>query len=165
MPWDLTDGKSILVQAMAWCCQATSHYRSQSWPRSMSSLGHDQFNSLAPGEFEWHFKCVVFKWILVIDGWGISRDIALICTSLDLSDDKSTLVQEMAWCHQATSHYLSQCWPRFLSPYGVTRPQWVNSFVPERFGCDFNNAIFSLVNWLVPSDLLMIIPSDECLGT
>ena len=26
---------------------------------------------------------------------------------------------------QAISHYLSQCWPRYLSPYGVTRPQWV----------------------------------------
>ena len=33
----------------------------------------------------------------------------------------------MAWCHQATSHYLSQCWPRSLSPYGVTRSQWVKS--------------------------------------
>ena len=32
---------------------------------------------------------------------------------------------EMAWCHQAKSHYLSQCWPRSLSSYGVTRPQWV----------------------------------------
>ena len=32
----------------------------------------------------------------------------------------------MAWCHQATSHYLSQCWPRSLSPYGVSRSQWVN---------------------------------------
>ena len=40
--------------------------------------------------------------------------------------DKSTLVQVMAWCRQATSHYLSQCWPRSMSPYGVTRPQWVN---------------------------------------
>ena len=37
----------------------------------------------------------------------------------------------MAWCRQATSHYLSQCWPRSLSPYGVTRPQWVNSLVPR----------------------------------
>ena len=37
----------------------------------------------------------------------------------------------MAWCHQATSHYLSQCWPRSLSPYGVTRPQWVNSVMWE----------------------------------
>ena len=31
----------------------------------------------------------------------------------------------MAWCCQATSHYLSQCWPRSMSPYGITRPQWV----------------------------------------
>ena len=27
------------------------------------------------------------------------------------NNDKSTWVQVMAWCHQATSHYLSQCWP------------------------------------------------------
>ena len=59
------------------------------------------------------------------DGWGISCKIALRWMPLDLTDDKSTLIQVMAWCHQATSHYLSQCWPRFMSPYGVTRPQWV----------------------------------------
>ena len=35
-------------------------------------------------------------------------------------------VQIMAWCRQAASHYLSQCWPRSLSPYGVTIPQWIN---------------------------------------
>ena len=34
-------------------------------------------------------------------------------------DDKSSLVQVMAWCHQATSHYLSQCWPRSVLPYGL----------------------------------------------
>ena len=45
---------------------------------------------------------------------------------LDLTDDKSTLVQVMAWCHQAPSHYLSQCWPRSMSPNGITMPQWVN---------------------------------------
>ena len=44
---------------------------------------------------------------------------------LDFTDDTSTLVQVMAWCRQATRHYMSQCWPRFMSPYGVTRPQWV----------------------------------------
>ena len=46
--------------------------------------------------------------------------------SLDLTNDKSTLVQVMAWCHQATSHYLTQCWPRSMLPYGINRPQWVN---------------------------------------
>ena len=43
----------------------------------------------------------------------------------NLTDDKSTLVQVMAWCRQATSHCLSQSWPRSLSPYGVTGGQWV----------------------------------------
>ena len=60
-------------------------------------------------------------------GCDISSKIALRLTSLDLSDDKSSLVQVMAWCRQAPSHYLNQCWPRYLPPYGVTRPQWVNS--------------------------------------
>ena len=32
--------------------------------------------------------------------------------SLNLIDDKSTLSQVMVWCSRATSHYLSQCWPR-----------------------------------------------------
>ena len=49
----------------------------------------------------------------------------LIWMAQDLTDDKSILVQVMAWCHQATSHHLSQCWPRSVSPYRITRPQWV----------------------------------------
>ena len=32
----------------------------------------------------------------------------------------------MAWRRQATNHYLNQCWPISPTPYGVTRPQWVN---------------------------------------
>ena len=43
--------------------------------------------------------------------------------SLNFTIDESTSVQVMAWCRQATRHYLSQCWPRSLLPYGVTRPQ------------------------------------------
>ena len=81
------------------------------------------FHSLVPGKLEWNFRYVIFKWILVIDGWGISCEIALLWMSLDFTDDHSTLVQVIAWCRQATSHYLSQCWPRSLSPYGVTRPE------------------------------------------
>ena len=33
----------------------------------------------------------------------------------------------MAWWRKAASHYLSQSWPRSLSPYGFTRPQWVKA--------------------------------------
>ena len=35
----------------------------------------------------------------------------------------------MAWCRQATSQYLSQCWPRYFPQYSVIMPQWVNPFV------------------------------------
>ena len=82
-------------------------------------------NSLAPGRFWINLTKIIFKLILVTDGCDISSKIALRWTSMDLSDDESTLVQEMAWCHQATGHYLSQCWLSPWSPYGVARPQWV----------------------------------------
>ena len=84
-------------------------------------------NSLVPVRFQRNFRKVIFQLILVIDGWNISCKIVLKWMPMDLTDGKSTLVQVMAWCHQATSHYLSQCWPKSLSPYGVIRPQWVNS--------------------------------------
>ena len=29
------------------------------------------FNSLAPGRFEWNFRYIIFKLMLMIDGWGI----------------------------------------------------------------------------------------------
>ena len=82
-----------------------------------------QLNTLASGKFEWNTRYVIFKQILVIDDLS---EIVLIWMSLDFINDQSTLVQVMAWCDQATSHYLSQCWSRSLSPYSVTRPQWVN---------------------------------------
>ena len=67
------------------------------------------------------------------DWWlkHISCEIALIWMSPDFADDQSTLVQVMAWCRQAPSHYLNQCWPRSLPPYGVTRPQWVKNSVND----------------------------------
>ena len=95
----------------------TNHQLSKNTPEGI--------NSLAPGKFEVNFRYVIFKWILVIAGWGISSEITLIWTSLDFTNDQSTLVQVMACCRQATSHYLSPCWPRSLSPSGVTRPKWV----------------------------------------
>ena len=57
---------------------------------------------------------------------GSSCETALWWMPQDTFDIKSTLAQLMAWCHQATSHYLSQCWPRSISPYDIPRPQKVN---------------------------------------
>ena len=102
-------------------------------------------NSLAPGKFQFNFRLVIFKLTLVNGGWGISCEIALKWMPLDLIDDKSTLVQVMAWCRQATSHYLSQCWPRSMSPNGISRPQWVNILRPTRNDCNFANDLFKYI--------------------
>ena len=106
------------------------------------------FNSLAPGKFEWHLRYLIFQIISVIDGWGIDCELALRRMSLDLNDDKSTLVQVMAWCRQATSHYLIQWWPRSLSPYGVTMPLWVNTLRPRQNGCHCVDAFSDSFSWM-----------------
>ena len=85
------------------------------------------FNSLAPGRPGCHFKNTIFNHVLLIGFFRSANDDAPRWMPWNLTDDKSTLVQVMAWCCQATSHYLSQCWPSSMLPYGVARPQWVNT--------------------------------------
>ena len=116
---------------------------------------------LAPGNLEWNFRKAVFKLNLVIDDWGTSCEVALGWMLLDLTDDKSTLVQVMAWCRQATSHYLSQGWPRIMLLYGITRPQWVNSWAPVRCEFNFRYFIFKLIS-VIPEASFVKLPSYEC---
>ena len=90
-------------------------------------LINQYLNSLAPGRSWCDFKNVIFNFALLIGIFKSSYDNVLRWMPQDLTDDKSTLVQVMAWCSQATSHYLNQCWPRSPTPYGVIRPQWVKA--------------------------------------
>ena len=89
----------------------------------MSSPGHaTQLNSLVPWRSRCDFKNTIFYLVLLIH---IFNDNAFRWMPDDLTDDKLKLVQPMAWCHQAASHYLGQCWLRSMLPYGVIRPQWI----------------------------------------
>ena len=83
-------------------------------------------NSLAPGRSQCGFKNVILNLASLIDIFKSSYVNVLRWMPQEPTDDKSTLVQVMAWCRQATSHYLNQCLPRSLLPYGITRPHWVN---------------------------------------
>ena len=51
--------------------------------------------------------------------------IALMGVLQNTFADESTLIQVMAWYHQATSHYLNHCWPRSLTPHSFNKPQRV----------------------------------------
>ena len=99
---------------------------------------------------------------------NISCDIALRWISKDFTDDKSTSVQEMAWCRQTTSHCLSQCWPRSRLPYGVTRPQWViwkesiRHRAPLGFSFHYSDVIMSAITSEITG--ASIVCSTVCLG-
>ena len=93
----------------------------------------------------------------MIDGWGFSCELDLRWISLDFTDYKSTLIQVMAWCRQATSHYLSQCWPRSLSPYGVTRPQWVKVTTTSPRSQWVNIDRFKVITYQVVSSLFVMV--------
>ena len=69
------------------------------------------------------------------------------------------------------SHYLRQCWPRSLPPYGITRPQWVN---PQKslFYLASLLATTSLWNFVQVSNwiwtklfLCIIMLSESCCST
>ena len=107
----------LTIQVFQPCCTG-GYYNCE-------STGTHSFNSLAPGRSECDSGNVIFNLVLLI-GIRSSHDNALRWMTRDLTNDKSRLVQVMAWCRQATSHYLSQCSLSSLSPYGVTKPQWVN---------------------------------------
>ena len=78
-------------------------------------------NSLAPGKCGSNFKCQVLEQILWIKFMNTSYEIALRQMLQNLTNERSTLAQVMAWCHEATSHCMSQCWPRSMSPYSITK--------------------------------------------
>ena len=51
--------------------------------------------------------------------YGLVTELSLLhLPSLDLTGDKSTLVQVMACCRHATGHCANQCWPKYMSPLG-----------------------------------------------
>ena len=85
---------------------------------------------------------------------SIFCEIAIRWMPQHLTDNLSTLVQVMAWCRQATSHYLRQCWPtgRSLSPYDVTRPKWVKNHhysLLVREYCNQAQSLHGIESWHV----------------
>ena len=115
------------------------------WQDNEECYGTLSVNALAPGRSYCYFKNVIFNLALLIGIFKSSYDNVLRWLLQDLTDDKSTLVQIMAWCHKATRHYLNQCWPRSPMLYGVTRPQWVNILGTEWNGC---HSTGNYSNWM-----------------
>ena len=83
-----------------------------------------------------HFQLHFLEWKLLIK---IPLKFVPICPI----DNIQALVQIMACAGLATSHYLKQWWPSLLRHICITRPQWVNTLAPRRFGCTFKYVIYA----------------------
>ena len=112
-----------------------------SWKRSLSHW---------PLQYISNFKSVVCKHILPVKIMSTSYELALSWISQNTFDYKSTLLQVMAWCHQATSHNLSQRWPRSWvnMPYGIT----------EQNGWHFADDIFK---YIIFNETVQILIKDS----
>ena len=100
------------------------------------------------------FQNAIFNFVLILSILRSSNENAFRWMPSDLTDDKPTLVQVMAWCRQATSHYLSQYWARFMSLYGIIRPQWVNHLVSYFFFP--TNLSLPLLSWAWDDELICV---------
>ena len=77
--------------------------------------------TIVPWECGDDFKNINFKLIIKNIILVIRCEIVLTRVPQNLTNENLILVHVMAWCR-----HLSQYWPRFLSSYDVTWPQWVN---------------------------------------
>ena len=69
-------------------------------------------------------KCVGFKHTSSI---RIVKPPRPLLMPQDPTDEKSTLVQVMAWCHQTPCYHMKQCRSRSMTPHGVTKPPYVKN--------------------------------------
>ena len=88
-------------------------------------MGQIWFNPLAPKICGHELKGVIFKLLMQNISLNTHCKFDLSWIPHNLLNENFTLVQVMAWCHQETNHYLSQCWARSMLAYGITRPQCV----------------------------------------
>ena len=121
------DNKPALVKIMAWrqpgdkqllepmLIGFTDAYM-RHWGKWIYPVAHGRCGDI---------KCVIFH---PICGTDISSKISLWWMLQNHFDDKSTLLQVMAWCHQAPSHYLKQCWLNFYNMLWCFQSEKVKPF-------------------------------------
>ena len=139
--WKQLSRKWYDIEEGAECWIILTHW----FPENMSPF---YFNSLPPGRCVCNLNSVIFKLICGIYILSIPCEIALMWMLQDLTADQLTSFQVMAWCRQATSDYLSQCWLRSMSSHGITRPQWIK-WCPKS-PCHIHwNFILTLSTWYI----------------
>ena len=114
------------VRPSSACCSHASSAPGVWW-LTWRWAGNHPINSYVPERCGGNFKSIISKLITQDRSFSTCCKITVWWMSQNFSNEKSASVQVMAWCHQASSYYLNQCWPSFKRLYGITRPRWVNA--------------------------------------
>ena len=77
---------------------------------------------LEPEKYGSTIIIIIFKFMVQNDSSVFLCEISPRFKPQNFINQKSAMVQAMAWCCQAKSHHLSQCWSRFILSCGITRP-------------------------------------------
>ena len=83
--------------------------------------------------------------------------LASHCINSLAPNKKSRLVQVMAWCRQATSHYLSQCRPRCCHMSSPSHNELKQDILPQNkqdFCFSFGTSIFFFISISIISQLI-----------
>ena len=95
-------------------------------------------NSFRPRTNGRHIADDIFKCIPLNENVWIPIKISLKCPIINIL----ALVQIIAWCWPGDKPLSEPMIVSLLTHICVTRPRWVNSFVPESCGSDFRSIIF-----------------------
>ena len=123
------------------CCHRTGAVFVITQLHHPSALVLHVFNSLFPGRCGGNFKSVIFIWW--IDILHVSCKIDFSYMPQISTDDKSTLVQILARCHQATSCDPRLCWP------DLWRHKVTMSWIVYLSTIDIMNTSISWISWYI----------------
>ena len=89
--------------------------------------------------------------------------------------DKLILLKVEVWCLYAAGHNMNQCWPKWMSPYGMIWPQWVEIRVlfyswPCLVSIHIMWTIITIIPWIRREYLSIVYATEQlvssvvCLG-
>ena len=86
---------------------------------SNSRLISTAFLHIGPGRSGCDFKSILSNLVWLISVFRSGQDDALRWMPQNLTDDKSELVQVIAWCREPINYDLNQRWHSCMSQYGA----------------------------------------------
>ena len=85
-------------------------------------------NSMIPERCDSNFKSIIFK--IITHNSSLDTRCKIAPRWMLRPNEKSAIIQIMAWYLEKTNHYLSRCWPRSMSLHVITMTKWVNGRCP-----------------------------------